>query len=161
MPSSARLSTLVGCYNIIFEGLVYSSSQLLPLPVFDLRNSVTSERVDAQLRYNEFRSLSLFFHTSQLQPRRAAKGTNLFLAVCFTSVTTPSYRTFLCARRVFIFVRKFSRGIFLRKPLSKVAASSVLFPSLPSWEISKESHLGPKCEVRLLGSFPRWQRWDQ
>ena len=43
-------------------------------------------------------------------------------AVICTSVTTPVRRTFSRARGVFIFVRNFSRGIFLRESLSKVAA---------------------------------------
>ena len=52
--------------------------------------------------------------------RRAAKAINYFSAICCTSVATPSCRTFLRARGVFIFVRNFSRGIFLGESLSKV-----------------------------------------
>ena len=52
--------------------------------------------------------------------RRAAKVINYVLAVRCTSVTTPSCRTFSRARGVFIFVRNFSRGNFLRDSLSKV-----------------------------------------
>jgi hypothetical protein len=59
---------------------------------------------------------------------RAAKVINYFSAVCCTkfSVTTPSCGTFSRARGVFIFVRNFSRGIFLGKSLSKVATAAAL-----------------------------------
>ena len=51
---------------------------------------------------------------------------NFVPAVCCTSVTPPtcSCRTFSRARGVFIFVRNFSRGIFLRGSISKVATAA-------------------------------------
>jgi hypothetical protein len=50
------------------------------------------------------------------------------------SVTTPSCRTFPRARSVFIFVRNFSRGVFLRESLSKVVAAAALQLLLFSWD---------------------------
>jgi hypothetical protein len=74
--------------------------------------------------------------------RHAAKVTNYFSAVCCTSVTTPSCRTFSRARGVFIFVRNFSRGIFLRDSLSKVVEVLTACTSISRDEIKGASSLG-------------------
>jgi hypothetical protein len=70
--------------------------------------------------------------------RRAAKLINYFSAVCCTSVTTPSCRTFSLARGVFIFVRNFSRGIFLRESLSKVVDDLTACASVSGIEILRK-----------------------
>jgi hypothetical protein len=68
---------------------------------------------------------SLMLCTAAAAARRAAKyAKKKIAALCWTSATTPSCRTFSRARGVFIFVRNFSRGIFLGKSLSKVAAAA-------------------------------------
>ena len=64
-------------------------------------------------------------------------------AVICTSVTTPVRRTFSRARGVFIFVRNFSRGIFLRESLSKVAAGL-------------DSRLDTKWPISVMLSMDTW-----
>jgi hypothetical protein len=80
----------------------------------------------------------------------AAKLINYFSAwyscnLYDTSVTTPVRRTFSRARGVFIFVRNFSRGIFLRESLSKVAAAAARL--VTKWQISV---------IRVMLSMDTW-----
>ena len=78
-------------------------------------------------------------------PRRAANVINYLSAVCCTSVTTLSCRTFSRTRGVFIFVRNFSRGIFLRDSLSKVVEVLTACAFVSHDEIKGASSLGARA----------------
>ena len=60
-----------------------------------------------------------------------------------TNVTTSGCRTFSRARAVCIFVRIFSRGIFLGKSLSKVVEDLDVVPSLLRIDVEGKCSLGP------------------